>query len=315
MPKIAIQPIIHDQLGLVHTLILDDDLVLMTRSLGFIPTLLDVQRQTFNDPDFEPDLFLGAFLNSELVGCVLGIRRLWKEGQKKTGFIKWVIIDKRYRRQGVARMLLQACEVRLRDRGSTSLQYGSSSPLYLFPGIPKEAPALCALLKANGWQNQSERTSLFINLEDLNFTWDDLEKRVKGYDFLRLLSAVPENEREVARFVEQEFTASWAKEAGAAIGNPDKAFCSILRDYQSKEVIGFAAVNGTNPNWFGPMGVKYTLRKQGLGHLLVYHTLLTAQKRGMNHLLIPWINGKENFYRKFVTKSQWQMYYKFEKTL
>ncbi len=311
--KVFVKPIPLSNIPQVHEMILEEDHSLINHTMGFIPALGDIKRQIVNDPDFDQDLFLGAYVEKKLTGCILGIRRPWKEGQEKTGYIKFILIKKHHRRAGFGRILLAACESALKKRGSTTLLFGSSSPLYFFPGVPKEADELYTLLKANGWQYQSERISLFMRLNELSFGRSDLDALLKEKSSLTLQSANPEEDKEVTAFVEHEFSASWAKEACAAIHNPDNAFCLILRNTESQEVIGFAAVNGTNPNWFGPMGVRSALRKQGLGHLLVYHALLTARDKGMTHLLIPWINGKQTFYSDFVIKTQWQVYYKFEK--
>jgi len=299
----------------VHTLILDEDLTFLTHSLGYIPTLEDLQRQITGDPDFDTELFLGAFEGNKLIGSVFGVRRPWKEGQEETGFIKFILVKRDYRQTGAGRKLLSSCESRQIEHGAKSLMYGASSPLYFFPGVPTESEDLCRLLESSGWERQTERVSLFTFLDETTVTQEQLENGLREKDSVSISLATPKDEQAIYDFISEEFTASWAKEACAAIHNSPQGFCSVLRDKGLNNVIGFAAINGTNPNWFGPMGVRGELRKQGLGHLLVYHTFLTATQRGMKHLLIPWINGKETFYCKFVTKTQWQRYYKFEKQL
>ncbi len=315
MPEITIQPIYHDRLAQIHALILEEDPVFLTSSMGFVPVLEEIQRQTVNDPDFDPELLLGAFIQDELAGSIMGIRRPWKESQKHTGFIKWIIVKKKYRRQNIGRMLIEECEKLLEIKGAKTLQYGGSAPLYLFPGVPRESDGLISLLESRGWNKQSDRVSLFTYLDETTITEELFYVFLNENRFVHIAIATPEDEKETSGFITHEFTPSWAKEACAAIHNPKEAFCSILREAESNTVIGFAAVNGTNPYWFGPMGVRPDLRKKGLGRLLVYHTFLTAQNRGMPHLMIPWINGKETFYNRFVTRMRWQVYYKFEKTI
>ncbi len=313
MSQITIQPISSNQLGQIHALILDCDFTFLSHALGFIPTVDYLQQQTLDDPDFDPELFLGAFRGNRLTGAVFGVRRPWKNGQEDIGFIKYILVKKDNRRMGTGTRLLAVCESRLLKRGAGSLIYGASSPRYFFPGVPTESKGLCGLLESAGWDKQSERVSLFTYLDKTTVTRELLEKVIQEKDAFRLSLATYEDEQEVKDFVTGEFTVSWAQEACAAIHNTPAGFCSVLRDKESNTVIGFAAVNGTNPNWFGPMGVRSELRKQGLGHLLVYHTFLTAKQRGMKHLLIPWINGKETFYSRFVTEPRWQRYYKYEK--
>ena len=82
----------------------------LERWVGFIPDRTQALRQTFDDPDFAPELFLGAWDGDRLAGSVLGIRRPWKEGKESTGFVKWIWVCPSYRRQGIGRKLLTACE-------------------------------------------------------------------------------------------------------------------------------------------------------------------------------------------------------------
>ena len=64
-------------------LILEEDESKLMSILGFLPTFNVLVRQTTKDPDFDGDLFLGAFHGGELVGCILGIRRAWKEKHRE----------------------------------------------------------------------------------------------------------------------------------------------------------------------------------------------------------------------------------------
>jgi ribosomal protein S18 acetylase RimI-like enzyme len=132
----------------IHAIILEENHSDIMRILGFVPGPGDILRQTLDDPDYEPVLFLGAFDKDVLVGTVMGTRRPWK--QADTAFIKWIIVKKQYRNRGVGRRLLRACESAMKDAGVKNIIYGSASPLYLFPGVPKESNGAVRLLESCG---------------------------------------------------------------------------------------------------------------------------------------------------------------------
>lgn len=58
-----------------------------------------------------PDLFLGCFINNELVGVCIGTL----DGRK--GWINRIAVKKKCQRQGIASMLIEEMEKRLRARG------------------------------------------------------------------------------------------------------------------------------------------------------------------------------------------------------
>lgn len=65
--------------------------------------------------DFQPDLFLVAVLEGRLVGTVMG----GYEGRR--GWTNHLGVAPDYRRQGIARSLMQELERRLRSRGCPKL--------------------------------------------------------------------------------------------------------------------------------------------------------------------------------------------------
>lgn len=59
-----------------------------------------------------PDLFLGAFLNNELIGCIIATF----DGRK--GWINRVAVLPEYQRQGIGVQLVKAAEKVLKERGA-----------------------------------------------------------------------------------------------------------------------------------------------------------------------------------------------------
>src|SRR4030042_151288 len=98
---IIIDSITTAHLPQLHALILKEDHAALIRTLGFLPTVDDLKRQTVADPDYDPALVIGAFMGDKLIGAIAGITRTWKQEHDATGFVKCIVIHKKYRRQGV----------------------------------------------------------------------------------------------------------------------------------------------------------------------------------------------------------------------
>ncbi len=282
--------------------------------LGFGPSLADIKRHSFNDPDFDSELFLGAYVENELAGFILGIMRPWKKGRELTGFIKSMMVFRKFRRQNIGQKLLYEVEKKLAVQGCGTLEFGSASPLYLFPGVPDDDKALQRLLNKNGWEKTSHRINLNIEIEH-------------QYDFDKEIETILLENKEIElsvnriqpgddtfKFIKQEFSYSWALESVSSFSNCN-SFCSVLKDSGSNEFLGFAAVNTANPNWFGPMGVRKDLRSKGFGKLLVLHAFYNAQKLGTSSLILPWVNEKEVFYKKIFKNVERYVFLKFQKEI
>jgi hypothetical protein len=87
----------------------------------------------------------------------------------------------------------------------------------------------------------------------------------------------------------------------------------VARDPRSRDLLGFAAMNATNPGWFGPMGVRETGRGRGMGTLLVRHCLAAYQRHGGRRVAFPWINENLPFYQRIVPSGRPLRFAKYEK--
>ena len=212
-----------------------------------MPSDGDWHRQIDGDPDLVAGLKPGAFHEGRLVGALLGVIRAWKPGRADLGYVKWLYVDPAFRRQGIAGALLEEAEDWFKSRGVQRLEYGASAPTYLLPGVWKGDAATRGLLESAGWTMPSERVSLhwpLDNVERDDVPLDGVEIQVCGE------AALVEK---VRRFIERTFSPSWARECAPALESRELARCQVALDAQTREVLGFAAVNTTNPNWFGPM--------------------------------------------------------------
>ena len=316
MSQLSIKPIPECHLDQIHDLLIsDENCMFLLQILGFIPGRNDICRHTIKDSDFEPKLFLGAYIGEQLVGNILGIHRPWKKGRRHIGYLKWIFVKREYRRRGIGGLLLETCEQRFQMLGCVQLLYGSCSPAYLFPGIPKEDHVMQYFFRAFGWMGISERVSLHVNLSSLSIHPYEINTFLSLHQSISIGAADPIEKKSLINFIEREFSHSWALESLPAFDKNLQSFCSYVVDKKTGDFLGFLAVGAGNPNWLGPMGVKAEKRGQGLGETLLRYSLLLARERGIKRLIFSWVNESEGFYRKALGPVDRLVFQKYQKII
>lgn len=97
-------------------------------------------------------------------------------------------------------------------------------------------------------------------------------------------------------WVGQQFSAAWASEAQAALGNrPLSVFIAV----GESGLLGFACYDATARGLFGPIGVAATARGQGLGAALLFACLDDMRALGYAYAVIG-AAGPGEFYRRTV---------------
>ena len=282
MNPLEIRPIAHDGWKMLLARMGDFD---AAGTLGFALTEEILWRHTFGDPDYSPELLLGAYADGTLAACGMGILRPWKSPTR--GFVKFI----HGTRPAIDAMLVEL-EDAMKKQSATELIYGGSSPWYVTPGVPVGDTATSAPLIAAGWTSTSIRLSQSVHVASTQSTAHPIPI---GY---RLTDATEQDKTALLEFIESQFSLSWAKEA---LSGGNGAFCSLIK--RNGGILGFAAMHATNPNWFGPMGVKTNERGKGLGNALLHQVLARLHREKTGQIILPWINDKIGFYEKALGKT------------
>jgi GNAT superfamily N-acetyltransferase len=103
----------------------------------------------------------------------------------------------------------------------------------------------------------------------------------------------------VGRFVRRHFSEGWADEAMVSFAHlPVGCFIAT----QKKKIVGFAVVESTAPNFFGPTGVDPAERGKGIGTALLVAALHGLREVGYIYAIIGWA-GPVGFYARTVHAS------------
>ena len=120
----------------------------------------------------------------------------------------------------------------------------------------------------------------------------DFKQQKSTVTINRVLSPDSDN---VVKFIEQNFNASWASEAKAALYKTNPS-CFIAVD--NKKIIGFACYDATAKGFFGPEGVDPNYRGKGVGKALLLHWLETMRFEGYAYAIIGGMGSTRGFYEK-----------------
>lgn len=137
-------------------------------------------------------------------------------------------------------------------------------------------------------------TDMIVKLYDLEFKNFDTELAKEGIIIKRALS--PDKVR-ILEFVRKNFTDDWANECEYSLfNNPISCYLAV----KNKEIVGFACYDATLKDFFGPLGVRNDMRKNGIGKALLHRCLLSMKEMGYAYAIIGWVHSAIDFYKSEV---------------
>lgn len=251
--------------------------------------------QVLLDPNFEPARLLVAEMTGELVGFVLALARqvpYYDVGlEPERAWITAFGVHPAYQRQGIGRALFRATQAQLVGRQIMIAPY---IPHYFTPGVDGAAyPAVLPFLQALGFEVQAEALAMQADLNGFTLPPEvtALERRfaAAGLGVRPIMSAdLPA----LKAFLVGEFGWDWFRFAAE--------YLQVLLGPGSDELGAWVVVQGTQVvgycqhrrERFGPFGVATALRGQGLGRVLLYHTLAQMRAQGFHEAWFLWTDER-----------------------
>ena len=114
---------------------------------------------------------------------------------------------------------------------------------------------------------------------------------------IRIMRAFIGDKTKVLAFVKENFGEGWMLECERAIlQSPSTCYIAV----KDKEVVGFACYDATAKNFFGPTGVKESLRGRKIGAALLHACMNSIREQGYAYAIIGWVDDARPFYEKEV---------------
>ena len=132
---------------------------------------------------------------------------------------------------------------------------------------------------------------MLVKLYDLPKNCKELEELSKKISFRRPLAA---EKSIVNEWVMKEFGDGWESEVDVSFSRkPITTYIAI----QNGQILGFATYEAAYLNFLGPMGVKKSNRKKGVGKALLFLALNSMKEMGYAYAIIGGV-GPAKFYEK-----------------
>ncbi|WP_066187193.1 MULTISPECIES: GNAT family N-acetyltransferase [Gracilibacillus] len=133
-------------------------------------------------------------------------------------------------------------------------------------------------------------TDMLVNLQS------PLLDNLQETDDFIIRPVLPPERHIVLGWVREHFAENWVSECEVACSTvPTNCFIAI----NGNELLGFACIDTTFRNFFGPTGVKEEARGKGIGYRLLVHSLNEMKNKGYAYAIIG-DAGPVEFYQKKV---------------
>ncbi len=253
---------------------------LFERNELFYSIPLDYFRKgTLGDDGFDPELTLVLTdSNNNIIAALITVNRA------EYYCIKALIIDRKFRRQGIGKDMLKEIINRAKNKNKNInyINFGASPPNYWLPGVDLRHTDLFFFLKKNRFKLKETYQNLTVPLNNL-----DLKpaSEYRGYHYERVQT---KDFDELIKFVRNNYGHStWHEEVQMSFQNkPPSTFVSKNKEGQ---IVGFATHGLQFPGAFGPTGVLYSLQGKGIGSELLKWCLYDIKRSGLEKCIIMWV--------------------------
>ena len=246
-----------------------------------------LERITFSDPNFSPELTAVALERNEIVGCMVGVRRTRSpeesvEAQKEVGWIKLFFVSEGHRRKGIASRMLSELEGKFKSSGVKEVRIADFAGWTLFSGVDLMYQEAVGFLLSRGFRKAEEAVDYEIDLLDFYVPKIVADIKLEG---ATVRKAEPGEKGRFTKWAAEVFSPFWGFEASEAFKfDPPKLWIGE----EAEKTLGFSVYSALEPHWFGPIGVDPNSRKRGLGSVLLFNSLVSMKEEGQRMAVIPW---------------------------
>ncbi|MCS7374457.1 MAG: GNAT family N-acetyltransferase [archaeon GB-1867-097] len=249
------------------------------------------KRVLIDDPNMDYKYVYLAFEGEELIGILIGVRRISMpvelvEKHRRIGWIKALAVKSDGRGMRAADEMLEEFEEDLLSENRSIIRVSDFASWHITAGLDIAYQQLFKMYIAKGFRKVGTVVDYEVDLEGFKIPEYvlDLERKLEEENY-RIYKPTVEERREILNWIGKVFSPLWAYEAGLTF-NGEEADLWIAR--LGEKIVGFSAYSALEANWFGPIGVDSESRRLGIGTVLLYKSLLSMRLMGYKTIIIPW---------------------------
>lgn len=274
-----------------------------------LPALLAV------GPHADPDLHLVALDGTEVVATGMASTRPTSTNGL-VGHVDLLAVAGSLARQGIGRALLAALEERLVSRGVSMVRAGGNAPCYAWPGVDVRYTGMVQLLGSAGYRRRDGDAGEAVNMSVrlaagapwLDTSSDEDRLAAAGFVVQRLEPGDPDFAR---------FMTAWSPHLAWEVEQSAQrrpSACHVARQTGTGDYVAFACHHSNRAGWFGPMGTDPSVRRFGIGSVLLRRCLADLAAEGRAEAQIAWV-GPIGFYARGLGARISRVFWLFEKVL
>lgn len=261
--------------------------------------------QVLLDDNFDASLMKLAVEDGHCIGFCYGVKRkvpyLERGLEPERGWISIMAVKEAYQRKGIAKKLVTAVELALKEKGTKTITLCAYSPNYFTPGIDCRYEAAIALFNGMGYEHTAQSVSMQRSLWDYNMAPAvEAKREALQQEGIRILPYEKKYQCQLLDYALDNFGAGWKRNALVAMQKKEAENTVLLCVDKNDTIIGFAMrkIDG-NESRFGPIGVNECLRSKGIGGVLFECMMQDMRRRGCGYLYFLWTDGAaQRFYER-----------------
>ncbi|MFL0268910.1 GNAT family N-acetyltransferase [Candidatus Clostridium radicumherbarum] len=263
------------------------------------------------DKNYNLQYILGAFNGEELAAFIIYKRQVSPLGllppSKNKGNVNSIVVDYKYRSQGIGGKLLSLCEAELKNEGVETLSIGRDT-FHFFPGAPTEYIQSVAFFKKKGFIEENIESDLVCDISNIDLEEIVLKRGLKlnrdeRFEFCFLTDKYLSS---LMEFFKRTFPGRWYGDMCLYLKyDMEYRDLVLIVDKNEDKVVGFSHIFdkyskvigpgiywrellGNNFGGLGPIGIDEDYRKLGLGITLLQKCIDIQKKRGVSKMCIDW---------------------------
>jgi GNAT superfamily N-acetyltransferase len=248
-----------------------------------------VKFRIFEDPDFDPNLNLGLFLNGKLVSFISAVHPVKFPYNRKSrkAWIKVIFTLNGHRRQGFATRLFRQIVRELTLKEVNEVRFSDRGNWHFWPGIDLRYEDGLDFLTSLGFRKVEEEVDYEYDLKDFFYPRRvaRLKRSLRDQGIKTKLASGADKD-ELVGWIGAHFSPFWKNETNFALMK-SKPIVAFARG-QNEKILGFATCNGVAPGRFGPAGVDEKGRGKGIGTVLLFDTFAAMKNAGQKKATVHW---------------------------